>query len=342
MNKILIFFAILFFCITVFAQDNDESVGKFSGNIFGDYYHITKSHRTDILDNHGFWFRRIYFTYDYKINSNFSTRLRFEMSNEGDFTSKIAMIPFVKDAWLKYKLDKVQFILGISPPPTFAVIEKIWGYRSVEKTPLDLQKMASSRDFGLSVKGKFDDKGVVKYHLMFSNGSSNKQEIDKGKSGMLSLGFYPSKEWVFEIYGDYAGKKGDTDWYTWQAFLGYVTKQFWAGMQYADQTREKSEDGNEKLRVASIFLAGVISDQFSLFGRADKTFDPNPNGDDIAFIPFDPTAKSIFFIAGLDWQPVKDVSFIPNIEFIKYEENSGGVTPGSDFIARITFYWKFK
>jgi len=264
------------------------------------------------------------------------------MSNEGDFTSKIAIIPFVKDAWLKYKLDKIQFILGISPTPTFAVIENIWGYRTVEKTPLDLQRMASSRDFGLSVKGKFDDKGIIKYHAMLSNGSSNKQEIDKGKSVMISLGLYPLKEWVFEIYGDYADKNGDTDWYTWQAFLGYVTKQFQAGIQYADQTREKPEDADEKLRVASIFLMGAISEQFSLFGRVDKTFDPNPNGDDIDFIPFDPTAKSTFLVAGLDWKPAKGVSIIPNFEFIMYEENSEGITPGSDLISRLTFFWKFK
>jgi hypothetical protein len=218
-------------------------------------------------------------------------------------------------------LDKIQFVLGISPTPTFAVIEKIWSYRSVEKTPLDLHKMASSRDFGFSIKGEIDDKGVIIYHLMFSNGSSNKQEIDKGKSGMLSLGLYPSKEWVFEIYGDYSDKKGDTDWYTWQAFLGFVTKQFQAGIQYADQTREKLEDVDEKLRVASIFLTGVIS---------------------IVFIPFNPTAKSTFFVAGLDWQPAKDVSIIPNIEFIKYERNSNGITPGNDLIFRLTFYWKFK
>jgi len=224
MTRILTILAILFFSFTVFAQDKQESGSKFSGYVFADYYHITKNHKSDILDKHRFWFRRIYFTYDSKINSNFSTRLRLGMSNEGDFTSMIAMISLVRDAWLKYKLDKIQFILGISPPPTFAVIEKIWDYRSVEKIPLDLQKMASSRDFGLSIKGKFDDKGVVKYHLMFSNGSSNKQEIDKGKSGMFSLGLYPSKELVLEVYGDYAANSGNTDWYTWQTFLGYVTE----------------------------------------------------------------------------------------------------------------------
>jgi len=71
-------------------------------------------------------------------------------------------------------------------------------------------------------------------------------------------------------------------------------------------------------------------------------FDPNPEGDEIPFIPFDPTAESTFLVAGVDWQPVKDISFIPNIEYVKYEQNSDGVTPGSDLIGRITFFWKFK
>jgi len=71
-------------------------------------------------------------------------------------------------------------------------------------------------------------------------------------------------------------------------------------------------------------------------------FDPNSEGDKIPFIPFDPTAKSTFIVAGLDWHPVKDVAIIPNIEFINYEKNNVGVTPESDLISRLTFYWKFK
>jgi len=342
MNKILTIFAILLFSITVFAQDKQESEGKFSGYVFGDYYYVVKNHKSELKDQRGFWFRRIYFTYDYKISSQFSTRLRLEMSNEGDFTSKIAIIPFVKDAWLKYKMDMMHIIFGIHSPPSFTVIEKYYRYRSVEKTPLDLQRMASSRDFGLSIKGKFDDKGIVKYHLMLSNGSSNKQEIDKGKSGLLSIGFYPSSDWIFEIYGDYADKDGGFDWYTWQAFLGYKSELFWAGILYADQSREQSEGGDGKLRIGSVYAAGSISDQFNIFARVDRMFDPNPEGDKIPFIPFDPTAKSTFILAGVDWSPIKDVSFIPNIEFITYDRNSDGIVPPNDLIARITFYWRFK
>lgn len=342
MKKILALFAILLFSSTVFAQDSTESKGKFSGYVFGDYYYIVKNHKSEIKDQRGLWFRRIYVGYEYQIDDNFSTKLRLEMSNEGDFTSKVAIIPFIKDAWLKYKLEMMEIMLGIHSPPSFTVIEKYWKYRSVEKTPLDLQRMATSRDFGISLKGKFDDKGILKYHLMLSNGSSNKEEVNKGKSGLLSLGFYPAKEWIFEIYGDYADQEGKKDWYTLQGFIGFLSKQFWAGIQYADQTRKDPESGDYKLRIASVYAGASISEHFNIFARVDRMFDPNPEGDKIPFIPFDPTAKSTFVVAGLDWQPVKDVSFIPNIEFVKYDGNSEGITPGNDLIARVTFFWKFK
>jgi hypothetical protein len=329
--------------VNTFGQDKEEeSGGKFSGYMFGDYYYYIDSHKPDIKDQRGIWFRRIYFTYDYKINNSFSTRLRLEMSNEFNFEEAKTMIPFVKDAWLKYKFSNQALIVGISPTPTFQILEKIWGYRSIEKTPLDLQRMASSRDFGLALKGKLDDKGMFKYHLMFSNGSSNKQEIDKGKSGLLSLAFFPVKEFVIEVYADYADHEGSTDWYTLQAFLGYKTKTIRAGLLYADQTRQNGTAADTKLRVASLFIVGEVDPQFSLFGRVDRNFDLNAKGDKISFIPFDPTASNIFFVGGLDWHPVKDVKFMPNVEYVKYDENDDGVTPTNDIIGRVTFFWAFK
>ena len=342
MKKLAILLFAVLFAIPSFPQDKkEESGGKFSGYMFGDYYYYIDNHDSDLKDQRGIWFRRIYFTYDYNINSSFSTRLRLEMGNEFNFEQAKTMVPFVKDAWLKYKFSKQAFIIGISPTPTWNVVEKMWGYRSVEKTPLDLQKMGSSRDFGLALKGQFDKSGIFKYHLMFSNGSSNKQEIDKGKSGLLSLGLYPSQKWVIELYADYADHAGNTDWYTLQAFMGYVTKNLRAGLQYADQTRQKENTADQKMRVASLFIVGAVSEQVSLLGRVDRNLDPNLKGEKISYIPF-AEAKNTFFVGGVDWHPVKGVSFIPNVEFVKYDETDDGVTPTSDVIARVTFFWKFK
>ncbi|MGQ9618287.1 MAG: hypothetical protein ACUVUG_04905 [Candidatus Aminicenantia bacterium] len=66
----------------IFAQ------GKFSGYMFGDYYYILKHNNSDLKDQNGFWLRRIYFTYDYKISDEWSTRFRLELNSPGDFKTK--------------------------------------------------------------------------------------------------------------------------------------------------------------------------------------------------------------------------------------------------------------
>lgn len=341
LSKFTILLFIISVSLNVFAQKSDESGGKFSGYMMGDYYKIIDNHNADLKDKHGFWFRRIYFTYDYKIDGNFSTRIRLEMKNAGDFESADKIIPELKDAYLKYKFSKAALVLGLSSTPTWGIVEESWGYRSVEKTALDLQKMGSSRDFGVALKGDFDEKGMFQYHIMFGNGSSNKTEVDRGKSAYVSLSVRPAKGFVIEVYGDYADKVGKNDWYTIQGFLGYTTKSIRAGLQFADQTRKIEGSGDQKLTVGSIYLVSAISPQFSLLGRVDRMFKPNSNGDGISFIPFDPTAKNTLFIGGIDWHPIETVSIIPNIEFVKYDENEEGVTPENDVIARITFFWKF-
>ncbi len=326
-----------------FAQDKKEkgSEGKFSGYMFGDYYYFIDNHKPELKDQRGFWFRRIYFTYDYKINKDFSTRLRLEMSNEFNFEKAKTIVPFIKDAWLKYKFSKQAVILGIQPTPTWEKLEKIWGYRLLEKTPLDLQKFGSSRDFGVAMKGKLDKKGIFEYHVMFGNGSSNKQEIDKGKSGMLAVSFNLTKSVLFQVYGDYADNEGEADWYTLQGFFGYKIDRFSLGMLYAFQNRKNNAGETTGMNVASIFASGAVSENFTLIGRVDRKFEPNPDGDRIPFIPFDPTAPYTFFILAVDWHPVKEVKMIPNIEYTAYSENDRGFTPTDDIIGRITFYWEF-
>jgi len=329
-------------CMTsLFSQDSDGK-GTFSGYMFGDYYYILKNHDSDLKDQRGFWFRRIYLTYDNEMSDRFSTRLRLEMSNEGDFTTGLAMFPFVKDAYLKYRIEKHAFLFGISQTPALSTTEKIWGYRHIEKVPLDLYRMASSRDFGLAANGDIDREGAFKYHLMFSNGSGNKQEIDKGKSVLLSVAWSPSEELVFEGFGEYADAEGIEDAYTWRLFGSYVTESFRLGAEYASQTLKVTGEPDAKRRFLSAFVSGAVMEQVDLFLRIDRMLDPNPEGSKIAFIPFDPTAKSTFILAGVEWNPVKDVFITPNFQFVTYDQNSDGITPNDDLYGRVTFYWKFK
>lgn len=328
----------------------DESGGKFSGYMMGDFYYNIDHHDSEIKDLDGFWFRRIYFTYDYTISSSFSSRLRLEMNNEGDYTSSKTMIPFVKDAYLAYKFGKQKAYFGISPTPTFNLIKKFWGYRSVEKTALDQQRMASSRDFGLTLKGQFDSEGILEYQIMIGNGSGNKQEIDKGKSFMASISYWPIQEIVLQVYGDYAERNGKADTYIGQIFLGYKSKLLHGGLQYSRQYfdfRDENVDCdypqfNCRLSILSVFLAGNITEKIKLLGRVDRMFEPNPVGDEVDYTPFDTQSSFFIFIGGVDFQIMEDVSIIPNIQFVRYDANSDGITPANDIYGRLTFFWKFK
>lgn len=339
MKKLLIFILFVLTVSAAFGQDEDS--GKISGYIFGDYYYFIENNNPKLKDMNGFQLRRVYLTYDHSYDKEFSMRLRLEMNTPDGFSNNAGTsIPFIKDAYLKYKTGKTQFILGISTTPTWEVVEKIWGYRSVEKTPLDLQKFGSSRDFGLAVKGVLGENGIIKYHAMLANGNSNKSEFNSGKKVLLSVGVYPIKNIIFEVYGDYNRLGVDKDIYTLQGFAAYKTDDFRLGLHFAQQTRQTGAD-DLKLEIGSIFSAVKVFSNINLFARLDRTFDPNTSGEKISYLPFNKTAKSTFVVVGLDYSPIKNVFLMPNIEFIKYDENETGVTPKSDVVPRFTFYYTF-
>ena len=90
-----------------------------------------------------------------------------------------------------------------------------------------------------------------------------------------------------------------------------------------------------------MFVVCNLSDNFSLLGRVDKTFDVNSKVDEIDYIPLDPTSEFVLAILGLDWHPIKNVKVIPNFEFITYSRNNLGLIPQDDLFSRITFFWSF-
>ena len=323
------------------AQDKPGK-GKFSGLFFGDYYYNIDNHIPELKDQRGFWFRRIYMTYDYNIDEQFSSRLRLEMGNQGDYKTSDVMVPFVKDAYLQYKMTNHAIVLGISQTPTLSTVEKVWGYRYIEKTPLDLHRFGSSRDFGLAFMGNLDASKTFKYHAMISNGASNKQEVDKGKSVLASVAWFPNDEFVFEVYGEFADAEGIQDAWTMRAFAAYTLKTMRIGVEYASQTLRVTTDENVDRALVSGFFVNSFTDNLNLILRADRLLKPNPTAEKIVYTPMDPTAKLTLLIAGLEWKPVADVSLTPTVEYIKYDQNDAGVTPGSDLYAKLTYYWVFK
>ena len=347
----LIALLILSIPLTCLAEFKPSS-GQIKGYMVNEYYyfadHHTGSGEDGLKGRHGFWFRRIYFTYNNKLSDTVKMRLRLEAASKGNLFESSSLDPFVKDAYISWKFAaNTSLIAGIQSPPSFAQLEDIWGYRSLEKTPLDLYKWSSSRDFGVSVKG---GKNVV-YHAMFANGSSNKTETDKGKKVYGSLG-YKSGGLFVEAMAQYDRAKGIHDDIIAQGFASYQGDWGRAGFQIAHNSyKEKDADETLKYNIASIFVVYKPNDKIDLIGRWDYNFGDgwkkDFNGSKVAYVPFAKNHEFNFFIAALSWQAHKNVWIIPNLKLAVYSENDlmkdslDYQKPGNDVYTNLTLWFKF-
>jgi hypothetical protein len=302
---------------------------------------VVAHHNPAIEDENGFWFRRAYLTFDTKVSETTDVRFRFEANSPGDFSTSTNVDTYVKDLYVKWKRGLHEVYAGLSPSPTWDLLEGHWGYRHVEKTPLDLYKWGSSRDIGLAAKGAFDEAKRVRYHIMFANGEGTKAETDDGKKVMAALSFHPSATWTFEVYGDAEQRPRETDRLTWQAFAGYKTDRARFGLQYARQRRETSPTDELDLALSSVYGEVKVGDRATLLGRVDRNFDPIPGGDTVDYISFDKTTKATFALLGFDVALNKNVSLIPNVEGVIYDEVDSGPEPDNDLIPRLTLFAQF-
>lgn len=319
---------------SLFAQT--ESV-KVSGLAFGDYYYVARHHNQELESRNGFWLRRVYLTFDHKFDDNLSARIRFEAASPGDFKNSDKIEPFLKHLYLQWKAsDNHTLYFGLSGPPTYGVVEEVWGYRHLEKTPLDLYGFAPSSDFGVALKGKLNSQ--LKYHGMVSNGSGTGAETNSGKRASLSLGYFPNNKFVLEGYIDTESRSENDNRQTYQVFAALRNDKDRIGFLL---TRVHSSQlaVKENRDLVSIFAIRNLKTDLAIVARYDRMFSPNPTGDKIAYLPFDPTAKSNLYILGIDYRINDNLSFIPNLEYVKYD----GTTPipRNDILSRFTLYYVF-
>ncbi len=76
----------------------------------------------------------------------------------------------------------------------------------------------------------------------------------------------------------------------------------------------------------------------SLVGRIDRILEPSPKGDNIAYIPFDPTAQATMLLAGLEYRFSPVFRITPNVIWTTYGVNTDGVRPDDDLHLRVTFF----
>lgn len=291
--------------ITVCAQSVD--VG---GQVFLDYFYRFSSPVESQKGVHGFTYRRLNLTTDFALSEDFSGRARLE-ANDGALGPE-GPIVFVKDLSLTWNYaGEHDATIGITSPPAFEVAERVWGYRSLEKTILDFTGIVRSRDFGIRFDGPIVSTGVVRYAFMLANNSVNFPETDPYKRAYALVYFHPTSSLHFTLGADRAGFDDTRESMTRvSAFGGYVSQLARMGIEGFYATTEMVDGSSPEHTGVSFYGALKVHPRWEAVVRLDRSIEELPAAE----------SHGTFFLAGLSFQPNEFVNLIPNLWFFKIDD----------------------
>jgi hypothetical protein len=231
-------------------RTGEANTGRLWGYIFGDYYY--KSH-ADSLNRGGsnqysgipqsrnaFQFRRLYLGYDFNISKKVSSELLLAAEDNfpaynapgqtavnGDQLSNTKETFFIKIADIRVKniWKGTDLVLGEQQTPTYVLIsEKVWNYRSIERTNTDIRR-TPSYDLGVGLQGVFDPATRnFGYNLLMATGNSDKPAASSFKWFYGDIyGWFADKRLVIDLYADYQRLNWVTTWHHDRQMLkGYI------------------------------------------------------------------------------------------------------------------------
>lgn len=308
---------------TTSARSQDFS---FSGLAYLDYeYELDPPGSAE--QRHAFRYRRIYLTSDFRISEHYDGRLRFEMQDD-HLSDEGLPVPFVKDFWIRRNNafgGDHEIAVGVLPPPVMLVSEEYWGFRSLAKTLLDRQGIASTRDFGLRLRGPLSRNGRIRYGVMYANNSGIGPETNEGKRLYAQLEGHPNDRLSFTLGGDYASSTDNTgEALTANAFLGFAISRSHVGLE-AYLRSEDAEGADILERGLSVFARSRVEEKVELVARYDMSaFDDGGVSDAIT---------SQFLVIGAAYLPEPNVQIIPNVLFDWIEDQDRATA-----LARLTLH----
>ena len=324
-----------FLCASSLTARDSPGV-DFGGFFFGDLYHVP-SHHTVVGDGaSGLVLRRLLVSADAKFSDEWSGKAKLEAYHEGAFEN-YEMSHRVLDLGLTKKWGAHQLSGGLIPTITYDVMEAFWGKRYLVRTAPDIQGIAA-RDVGLKAMGPLPFADGLSYRIM--HGFKETWEADKNpfNKTMGAVAWRGPTGFLIDAYMDYESRPGPYDRSTWQFLVGKKTAQYTLGFEYTNQDRGEDPD----LELATVMGVMKLAGPWSVMGQLHRLFKPSVKGNDIAYIPFDPTAKATNLVAGLEYRFNDHFVLSPNIVWTHYSVNESGVRPDDDIHVRLTFYVNFE
>ena len=335
--------------------------GKISGVSYFNYEcDLTENATNDA----GFSFTRTYLTYKNDISDELSFKFQSDINYK---TSPVNL--YLKKAQLDWKSPFGKITLGMQGMNMFNVIEKTWGFRFIEKSPMDLHKFSSSADMGVGYSGKFSD---LNFSLLITNGSGYKNQEDDKHKKISAQAVYGEKKLVkkdgFNIGTSFSMESYDID-----AVDASVENEWVYGLYNHDNDTNTDEvegwhndtitidavTGSSENNMVMSFFGGYAGNGLRIGGEFDMHTDSN--GDKtkqimafyasykamdslealLYFDMYDPDTgisedTETYIIAGINYYPTNGLIITPNIRMTSFEDGSDNET-----MFKMNFQFKF-
>lgn len=327
----------LLVCSALLASaDPVHAQARLSGMVFADAQDALRGYSAP-ADTQRFQFRRVQLTLDQDLDSVFAVRLQLEADNS-ELTSNGKAATFLKQVWLRWShLGAAgDLVMGLSTTPTWALPESYWGYRSLEKTVLDLQGLGFASDLGVALLRAPTPARPLGWHLMLANDNGQKPERDASKKLSLSVP-YRFGDCVLEGLGEYEAVPGPRDKWTAKLFGGWQKGADAAGVEVFRHARKSAGTlGADVVPMgASAFGHVKLAEHWRAVVRADW-FDPDRELKNAGF-------REMFWLAAVDATPRSNVHLMPNIEMRSYSDKSPlHARRRADVTLRVTLFYTYK
>lgn len=295
-NVTAIFIIFAYYILVIGNLSAQESSGNISGKVYFEYF-VPDDLTGDVEQ---FRFKRYYFAYDKKISDDFDVRYLLDADRADDGKAR----PFLKHAYVSWAnlVPDAKIYIGMQPTPNWIISEKYWGYRSIEKTIQDLNKLGASADLGIGLRGKFSDKQG--YHITYMNGTSNsKPENDDFKKLSGMYWYKPQEKFIGTVYLARERTTSEFTNLTFTIFGGYESEILRTGIEYFYH----NNGGIKEFNVTGISFFGTYKlEKGNIYGRYDIS-DPN---DTIA------SNNETYLILGYDYEADANFHIMPNIRIL--------------------------
>jgi hypothetical protein len=309
---------------------------RFSGMVFADAQDALHGYSVP-ADSSTFRFRRVQFTLDQDLDSVFAVRFQVE-ADDNELTSKGKASMFLKQVWLRWSHlgPAGDIVMGLSTTPTWAMAESWWGYRSLEKTIVDLQGLGFATDLGVALLRAPTPGHPLGWHLMLANGNGQKPENNASKKLSLSVP-YRFGNCVLEGVGEYEGETGPHDKWLAKLFGGWQKGPDGAGVEaFRRVNAAAGVAGADVIPMGvSAFAHCRLDDHWRAVGRVDW-FDPDTEQKNAGY-------REMYWLAALDATPHANVHVMPNVLVRSYSAKDSAL-PGrkADVALRVTLYYQYK